>query len=667
MRGCVAAGERGSSPRPHFPMIVSCDFETRSTVDLRKAGTHVYAAHPTTDVWCLAYAFDDEEPELWTPEQPFPERLVSAVTAGAEFRAWNAQFERVIWRHVLTQRRGVPSPDMRQWVCTAAEAAAMNLPRALGDCARVLGVAQQKDQPGHMYVLRMAQPRSRRGKALVWWDVAERLERLYTYCKQDVRTERSVARALRRLTPHEREIFLLDQQINDRGVGIDTALVRRMRTIAQRAAEEANAQLARTTRGNVGAVTQVAELTAWVRARGVECDGVRKAVVRNLLAGSALPADVREALTLRQEAGRSSAAKLTSMLNAVSGDRRARGLLLYHGAGTGRWSGRRIQPHNFPRGDFDYRPFLALLHAGDYDTLSLITPPLQVVSAALRGVIVPAAGHHLMVGDFEQIEARVLAWCAGQDDQLALFRAGQSPYPPMAEAIYSLPPGTINSKTDPRYKIGKDTVLGCGYGMGADKFRTQILEKEGHDVGMELAERAVRTYRDTMTAVTSLWRHAERAAIAAVQAPGSEQRLAGCVFTKRGGYLYIVLPSKRPLCYARPRIMPRETPWGAVKAAVVAEYVDPITKRWGPRALYGGLLVENIVQAIARDLMADAMLRQEQAGYPIILTVHDEVIADVLDGHGSVAEFTALAETVPEWARGCPVAFKAWEGDRWRK
>jgi DNA polymerase len=611
---------------------------------------------------------DDEEPRLWTPDLPFPTDLALAVLEGAEFRGWNALgFERIVWREALGKRRDLPTPDLEQWQDTMVEAGAMGLPRGLGDAARVVGVSEQKDDPGHLFVLRMAKPRSRRGNTVAWWDVPERLQRLYAYCQQDVRTERALARVVRRLTPGERANQLMDARMNDRGVCIDAPLVRDLRVIADEGLRRAGERLYVVTDGRVDAVTKVADLAAWVQERGVPCDGVRKAVVRDLLAGD-VPVDVRAALEQRQEAGKASVGKLRAALDARSADGRARGLLQFFGADTGRWSARRVQPQNFPRGEVNYAPYLTFIRARDYDGLDLLAPPLMVVAATLRGMFVAAPGHRLVVGDYAQIEARVLAWCAGQDDLTALFRAGQSPYPPMGEAIYGLTPGTITSKSDPRYKMGKDTVLGCGYGMGAEKFRAQIIEKEGHDVGEELAERSVHTYREMMPAVVKLWHDVGAAAMAAVQTPGSVQRHRGGAFTFRGGYLYLLLPSGRPLCYARPQIRPRRTPWGELRDAVVVQGRDPQTKRWVTYPVYGGLLVENIVQALARDIMADGMRRLEMAGYPPVLTVHDEIVAEVPDGHGNVDEFIHLAtDEVPAWAAGCPVDLEAWEGERYRK
>ena len=667
-------------------MQVSVDFETRSTVDLRKTGVYPYSQSPDTDVWCMAWAIDDDEPAMWTLGEPFPDALRVLIERGVELRAWNAQFERVIWNAICVPRYGFPPTTIEQWHDTAAEAAAMALPRALGQCAQILRVEEQKGNPGYQFVLRMSRPRSRHGvRPLVWWDVPDRLQKLYDYCLQDVRTERAIGKAVRRLTAQERRVYELDQHMNERGMLMDVKLAQDMKYIAERTLEEADATLRQVTNGEVITVKNTADLRAWLTSRGVQAESVRKAAVRDMLA-QPQDADVHLALELRQEAGKSSVAKIDTMLRARCHDNRLRGMLLYCGADTGRWSSRLVQVHNFPRGEFDFRPFLEAVRARDYDLLQCMAPPLTITSAMLRGLFIASPGHRLLVGDFAQIEARVLAWLAGQEDQLALFRAGKSPYPPMADKIYGLAPGTVTKKGMPvEYKMGKDTVLGCGYGMGPDKFRAQILEKEGHDVGGPLSERAVKTYRDAMTDVVALWRDMEKAARAAVKEPGSVQHIQGCKFTRRGAYLWLVLPSGRPLAYADPHIAWRAVPWhhkgctqdaetGAwtcvrheQREAVIAWGVDSQTKRWRKRALYGGLLVENTVQALARDMMAEAMLRLDAAGYLPLFTVHDEIITEVPVAFGTLEEFVRLATVAPTWAADCPIGFDAFVSDRYRK
>ncbi|HZR03912.1 MAG TPA: hypothetical protein VFA81_12150, partial [Burkholderiales bacterium] len=243
--------------------VLSIDFETRATVDLRESGVYPYAAHRHTDIWCMAWAFDEEEPEIWEPLQCdrdqcaypdhrsyIPSDIYDHIAAGGEIRAWNAAFERIIWREIMVKRYGAPAIKDEQFVCSAAEAAAMALPRSLDECASVLKVDSQKDKEGYALMLRMSRPRRwERGgthgpadaaDVPIWWDDAGKFQRLCEYCKQDVRTERSIVKALRRLVPREREVYLLDQRINDRGVHLDRQLVVAAKGIVEEGVERAN-------------------------------------------------------------------------------------------------------------------------------------------------------------------------------------------------------------------------------------------------------------------------------------------------------------------------------------------------------------------------------------------------------------------------------------------
>jgi DNA polymerase len=643
--------------------VLSIDFETRSTVDLRSAGVYVYAQHHTTDVWCMAYAFDDEEPELWLPGEPVPERVREHVENGGEMRAWNAVFERLIWKYILSPWYGFPEPALGQWHDTAVEAAAMALPRTLEMCAEVMKVPQQKDPEGKRIMLQLCKPRRIENGKPVWWDDAKKFARLYEYCRQDVRTERALARCVRPLTAAEREIYLLDQRINDRGVLLDVPLITAAREISAQGIDRANADLSLITNGQVDRVTQVARLTSWMRANGAEVESLAKRKAQELKETELAPV-VAQALDVRMEAARSSVAKLDSMLACLCPDNRARGLLQYHGANTGRWAGRLIQPQNFPRGDVK-KPewFLDLVRAGDYDELDLYAPPLAVVSSLLRGCIVASPGNRLVVADFSAIEARVLNWLAQQNDVVEMFRRGVDVYVEMAKRME---PGTSR-------QAGKAAELGCGYGMGAKKFVTAAWDVYGVRVTEEQSEHAVSTYRETHPQVVDYWKRNNDAALAAVRTPGTlqvvEHPVAPIKYKVAGPYLWLILPSGRPLCYAQPTIETREDP----KTGLVWENqlrawsMNQYTRQWSPRWLYGGLLVENIVQAVSRDLMATAMQRVEAAGYPVVLTVHDEVMSDVPARHGSLEEFERLMTTLPPWAAGCPVAVEGYEAERWRK
>lgn len=657
--------------------ILSIDFETRSTVDLKKSGVYVYAEHAHTDVWCMAYAFDDDDPSLWVMGEACPGSVRDHIARGGECRAWNAQFERTIWREIMRKRYGWIGPLDSQWVCTAAEAAAMALPRQLEMAARVLGVAQQKDSEGHDLMLRMARPRRVLDDGTpVWWDNSGgRLDKLYAYCKQDVRTERACVKALRRLTPHERQIYLLDQRNNDRGIMIDRALVEAAQGIASEGFRRAEIGLVELTGGEVTSITNNKMLTNWIREQGVETSGVSKPAVQEMLERDIDPM-VREALQIRSDAGRTSIAKLGSMLACACRDGALRGLLLYHAASTGRWAGRLVQPQNFPRGDISHvTHFIEAVLAGDYEYVDLFYHPVAVISALLRSMLVARDEHDLIAGDFSAIEARVLNWLAGQEDVLAHFRAydagdrAHDPYVIMASRMGE----GVGRQT------GKAAELGCGFQMGAKKFIDAAWKVYQVRVTKEQARSAVTAYRSSHKKVVDLWYEVERACLDAMAKPGTVFPCSArnVKIVVAGAYLYIILPSGRPLCYAAPRAVEREVviedEEGNEKrfTKVGMEYngVDSLTKQWGTQRAYGGFLVENIVQAVARDLMADAMLRIEAAHFPPLLSVHDEIVCEIendlpLD---PLPTFKTLLEVAPAWAQGCPIAAEVWRGTRYRK
>lgn len=650
---------------------VSCDFETRSAVDLKPAGVYRYAIDPTTDVLCFSF-IDPENGDIltWAPNlfyaDPLAEQRLRELAADPDqlFRAWNAQFERIIWREVMVKRYGFPEIELGRWRDTAADAAANALPRKLDTAARVLGVAEQKDDVGHRLMLRMSKPRKVLDDGtLTWWEDPERMERLIAYNRQDVRTEMAVKSKVRDLPPYELRVYQLDQTINDRGVMLDLPLARAVQAMADRVQAFADAELREITRGQVTAVTDTNGLRAFVSATYQPIDSVAKDAIAALLQDPFLPDDVRRALELRAEAGKSSVKKVNAMFACYNPiDCRMRGILQYHGAGTGRWAGRLIQPQNFPArskavpGKFKAEFWRPHVLAGAYDLIDASYPPLEVLALMLRPCLRAAPGHKFIGADFNAIEARVTAWLAGEEWLLDAFRNGDDPYLAMA--------AEINSDRD----MGKRVILGCGFGMGWAKF-IQTCAKDGVVLDEDTAKRIISTYRDRNGKITELWRDLERAAVKAVQNPGMKVYAAGgkIIFTVRDDYLRMVLPNRqRTLAYYKPKIVERLTPWGSMQKTV-RFWGENDKKQWVQIDAYGGLWTENGAQAIARDLMAEAMFRLEAAGYSTILSVHDEVLEEVPEDFGSVEEVEAILAEETAWSPGLPIKAEGWSGPAFRK
>lgn len=685
--------------------VLSIDFESHATVDLRKAGVYPYAAHKNTDVFCMAWAFDDEEPRIWTPPgmehdpDGLPERIFRHIEAGGEIRAWNAQFERTIWREIMVKRYGATEIQDKQFVCTAAEAAAMALPRSLDQAAIVLGLKEEKDTEGYALMLRMTKPRAfKEDGTPIWWHEAKdgkaRLERLYEYCKQDVRVERAAKKALRPLSKKEREVYLLDQRVNDRGVYVDRELIAAAKVIADEGVDRANAVLCELTDGAVEGVTKTTALRAWIETEsGKTVPSIDKAVVAEMMLESDLDPRIRTALQIRSDVGRSSIAKLDSMLAVAGTDGRARGLSLYHGASTGRWAGKLIQPQNFPRGDVkDVEAFIPDVLEENFELINLFAHPVPVISSMLRSMLCAAPGHDLIAGDFSAIECRVVNWLAGQEDVLEHFRRfdsgddNHSPYKVMAVRM-GLGASTADiRKSSAAYQTGKAVELGCGFGMGAEKYVTSTWNNYQTRVTPEEAEKAVDIYRSTHARVKEFWYETEAAVARAINKPGEvvfiSERVRAVV---AGNYLNIVLPSNRLLCYAAPRIVYAETHWSldarkkakeageevpppSMRNQIEFYAVHPLTKKWLPQRTYGGHLVENIVQGVARDFLAWGMLRLEKLGIPIVLHAHDEAVAEIPKESGlTPEEFCAILAELPSWAKDCPITATGWRGNRYRK
>jgi DNA polymerase len=634
--------------------MVFCDFETRSAVDLRKTGAYVYADDPSTDVWCLAYSFGGNEPQLWVPGNPIDARLRDWVMAGQALSAFNSSFERVIWNKILAERYGWPRTKTSQWHCTMAQASTRGLPRALGQVAAVLGLDEQKDKAGQALMLRMARPRKTNEDGThTWWNTPDKLQALYQYCLQDVRTEVAVAEALLPMDKNERQIFLLDQRINDRGVMLDRDLMDRVRALADTSQDEIDGEIRRLTNGEVQAATQGASLVAWLRKYGVNTKSVDKQSVAKMLTLDIHPV-MKRVLSLRQDGAKSSTAKLDAMAYAAGADDRMRGLLVYHGAATGRWSGKLVQPQNFPRPTKKQAELYEIIDKLKADEdVSSHGPGTLIASDLLRSMIIAKPGHRLLFADYSAIEARVLAWMAGQSQLVTTFAEGGDVYKEMAKDIYGTP---VDKITGDQRQVGKMAILGCGYGMGGKRFADQCAVM-GIGVDPDEAGRIVKVYRESNDKISGYWSKVEREFLVLCRsAIKADQNVV------RAG-----LPSGRALTYHNPRIIERETPWGEMRDTAEVDTLNSMTRQWTSQVIWGGLLTENYVQATARDLMAGAMMRLELQGYPVIMSVHDEIICEVPDGHGSIAEMIEIMTEVPDWAEGCPIAAEGKESIRYEK
>jgi DNA polymerase len=597
------------------------------------------------------------------------------VEAGGIVVAHNAAFELAIWNNVMVPRYGWPVLRPEQVRCTMAMAYAMSLPGSLDAAAAAVGLDYRKDQAGYRLMLQMCKPKADGS----WREDDESKQRLYAYCRQDVEVERELEKRMMQLSASEQRVWALDHTINNRGIAIDIAAVRAAIAVVEAEQTRLNADMRSMTQGAVSACTQNKALLEWVQAQGVDIGGVAKADVLDALAGEDLPCSVREALRLRQEAAKSSTAKLKAMLECVSADGRVRNTLQYHGAGTGRWAGRKIQVQNFPRPKIKQYAVEDVLHqlktrhtseVRDYIDL-VYGSPLDVISSCLRGFITAGPGRDFISVDFANVEGRVLAWLAGEDWKLQAFRefdAGIGPdlYKLGYGRSFGIAPEEV---TDDQRQVGKVMELALGYQGGVGAFQT-MARGYGVIVSDTRADELKIKWREAHPKIVRYWYDCDRAAISAVLHHG-RKFTAGApsrevTYLVKGSFLWCRLPSGRVLCYPYPKIVKNKFDRDAVQYMGV----DGKTKKWGEQQLYGGLAVENITQAVARDLLVMGMQRVEDAGLEVKFHVHDQVIVeleeDALPTTGLKLVGKLMCE-LPDWAQDLPLAWDGWRGKVFRK
>lgn len=667
------------------------DWETRSQVDLKVLGQTEYARDASTEIMCCAFRLGTRvelakvPTACWSPLLPNWQRsaaymkfMDALLNPKVMLCAHNAGFEKSICLYVLADRllrehrllRSLLEPPQR-WVCTAALAAALALPRSLEGAGTSLGLKIQKSMEGRKLLLKMCKPRriSKKNPEGGWHDSLDNLRDLQAYCMTDVDVETDLLLKLPPLNAIERAVWELDQVINTRGVEIDIELVDAVLQMVAVETENLNAETLEIT-GTVTSTTKIAQLQAWLSDHGCFLPDMTAGTVKDAISSGLAQGDALRLLEIRQQVGKSSVKKYPAF-KACGASGRVRDTLMYHAASTGRWGGLRFQLHNLPRPVIKNTNFACeVVKEGDLEMVRLLYgDPINVFSDCLRGVLIAKWGHELYCADFAAIETRVLFWLAGHEDGLQAYRDGRDLYKEMARGIYSVP---VSQVTDTQRQLGKKAILGCGYGMGHKRFRESCLEDAQSPMGIseELAKRAVQVYRDAHAYVPVFWKNLEKAAFAAIASPGKRYTINKTSWWVGGRFLWCQLPSGRRLAYASPMVRYEIPSWGGTEKRPVLYYwgANATTKQWGVERNWGGGLVENVVQAMARDLMAEAMLRLEAAGYPVVLTVHDEIMAErKKHSGGSLAEFKALMEVVPIWSPGMPIKVSGFVDVRYHK
>lgn len=875
------------------------DFETRSAVDIKLCGAYKYSEHSTTSVTMLA-VLDCNNPNnvrIWIPKEfrhlckteIEDTELAGIVNSDAIFIAHNMPFERAIWKNIMVFRYGFPDLKVENTRDTAVQCSMVGLPRNLETASAVWGGAEIKDMEGAKVMKRFIAPRMptlalrkeihpenpdivkeeyqevierlRNGeeinsydtRLLVWYEDKEDYKRMVEYCRQDVRAEYVLYKELPPMTQGEIENWVLDQQINDRGVLLDLYRAKGIIATIEANEKELFAEVAKITGGQVSSMKAVAQIKAWLATKGLHVDSIDKQAVNDLLSIPNLNDDVRRVLEIRKTLGKSSTAKYQTMFRVASNkDNRARGLFAFYGAFTGRAAGRLLQVQNLPRpagrsnlvnpletdtGDVDDN-MLNIMASGDNHLASIWYKDLNVAAAdCIRAMLIAPQGREFICSDFSAVEARALAWLSNEEEDLKGFRENKDMYKVAASQIYSIPYEQISKEAR---QVGKTAVLAClgldtpvvtdngvkplgkvscydkiydgtefvscdgfipkgkqktislfGIQVTSDHLieaeenvwmQAQILKAIVDKYGVKNMERlktllyapikdldfptkeeevgdilncgprnkyavlnnngevmivhncgysggynalcrfgfdrfpladgdvdlALSVMRDVMREedidcffitkptkdvhellndsrykedtenflkqikgtwivkqwrknhpnVTKLWYDAVNASIEAVRYPNTTialRRDKGIAFKQVGRFLLMRLPSGRNLYYLDPKIESYQTNWGTTKECITAITVNSVTKKVVRQSLTISILVENLVQAMCRDLLFNAMKNVDKAGYKVVSHIHDEVVAECPKGKGNVEEYERLMGTVPSWAKGMPL------------
>lgn len=636
--------------------VLGIDIETFSDVDLIKCGVYAYADSPAFEVLLFAYSFDGEETQIIDLAQgeTIPAEVESAIFDDSITKtAFNANFERTCLSRYFGTKLSPGS-----WHCSAVQAAMLALPRSLEDVGAVLGLDKQKMKEGKELIRYFCVPckptKANGGRTRnLPYHAPEKWELFKTYCKRDVDVEKAIRQKLNNfpIPESEMEMYRLDQEINDRGVLVDLALVHQAISCESLHKEIVTKRAYELT--GLENPNSVAQIKGWLTGRGMEIDSLSKKAVADLIKET--DGEVEELLKLRLLMAKTSVKKYEAMERSVCKDGRVHGLLQFYGANrTGRWAGRLVQVQNLPQNHIvDLELARNLVKQGRFEDVELFydsTP--NVLSELIRTAFIPKQGCRFLVADFSAIEARVLAWLSGEQWRLDVFASHGKIYEASASAMFHVPIGEI-TKGSPLRQKGKISELALGYGgsVGA------LTSMGALDMGLAEEELSplVSTWRNANPHITQFWWDVDAAAIKAVTEK-RETRIGRITFFYQSGILFTMLPSGRKLAYVKPRMAVNKFGRNGLTYEGIGE-----SGKWGRIETYGPKLVENIVQGTARDLLAEAMLRLKKRGYQIVMHIHDEVVLEVPDGVSSVEEVCSIMAEQPDWAVGLPLRADGYE------
>ena len=645
---------------------LSCDIETFSDVDLIRCGVYKYADSPDFEMLLFAYAADDGDVHIIdiAGGEELPEKIIQAIKSDTVVKtAYNAQFERVCLSRYLKLPEG-EYLNPQSWYCTAVQAAELALPLSLADVGSVLGLERQKMTEGKELIKYFCVPckptksNGNRTRNRPCHDI-NKWETFKKYCMRDVDVERQIADKLKMypIRDEEHRLYVLDQIINDRGVLVDSELAEqavKLNSIQTTVAVEQAYMI--TGLENPNSVTQ---LKQWLKENGVEIESLSKKAVKSL--ADETDGDVSEMLKLRLLMAKTSVKKYEAVIRSVCSDNRVHGMMRFCGANrTGRWSGNILQPQNLPQ---NHLPDLTLardiVKDGDFEMLDMMFGNVpNVLSELIRTILIPKPNHRFIVADFSAIEARVLAWIAGEQWRIDTFKNGGDIYCASASKMFKVPVEKHGVNGELRQK-GKISELACGYGgsvgalknMGAVEMGVQENELQG----------LINDWRNVNPHIVRFWYEVGNAAMKAIKEKTTVP-LGKLVFAYERGILFIRLPSGRRLSYIKPRIGTNRFGGDSITYMGINS-----AKKWDRLETFGGKLTENIVQGTARDLLANALINAANAGYDTVFHVHDEIICEVPNGYGSVDELCRLMCIKTDWADGLPLNADGFECEYYKK
>lgn len=649
------------------------DLETRSDVDITKTGVYRYADSPYFDILLFAYSVDNAPVQVvdLACGELLPDQILHALSDDSVMKhSFNASFERVclsVWLRrnhpEIFRSYSIPEDsvgdylDPSSWRCSMVASAYLGLPLTLAGVGSVLKLEQQKMSEGKTLIKYFSVPYAYEGDVPLFHsseDAPDKWAVFKIYNKRDVETEMGIEAKISRFPVPDFvwEEYILDQEINDRGIQLDLPLVRNAIRIGDTAKERLTAKLRELT--GLDNPNSVQQMKSWLAQHGLEIKSLGRKEVQELI-GTVSP-QLREVLQLRQQTSKSSVKKYTAMQNAVCSDGRARGMFQFYGANrTGREAGRIIQLQNLPQNHIpDLEDARYLVLSGDMEALELLYEDVpDTLSQLIRTAFIPKPGYKFIVADFSAIEARVIAWLAGETWRMEAFADGEDIYCASASRIFGVPVVKHGINGHLRQK-GKVAELACGYGGSVGAMKAM----GGAEMSDSELKQIVTDWRQASPHIVQLWWDVETAAIRAVSRKTAAET-HGIRFSYESGFLFIELPSGRRLAYVKPRI--EENRFG--NDSITYDGMGT-SKQWERLETYSGKLVENIVQAIARDLLFHAMRTLSHCF--IVGHIHDEVIIECSEGVSLEVICEQMART-PEWAEGLNLRADGYECPFYRK